>query len=165
MWLVSFCVSRINLVPSSVSGDRISPREKFIGRKLDYKRDLRVGFGDYVQAHEPGIIKNSQVARTEGAIALLPVGNINGSVKFFKLSTRSIITRDKFTVLPMPDNVITYMNAFAGAQTRKLRRDPAVIYRGQAVIIDPEEPGGAAFDPDGKNMQQSCRRSCYAKSV
>jgi hypothetical protein len=129
VWLVAFCVSRINLVPSDVTGDRISPREKFTGRKLDFQRDLRVGFGDYVQTHEPNIIKNSQVARTEGAIALLPLGNITGSVKFFKLSTRSIITRDKFTVLPMPDTVISYMNAYAGAQKRQLRRDPAVVFR------------------------------------
>jgi hypothetical protein len=131
MWLVSFCVSRINIVPSSVSGDRISPREKFIGRKLDYQRDLRVGFGDYVQAHEPNII--SQVVRTEGAIALLPVGNLTGSVKFFKLATRSIVTRDMFTVLPMPDNVIAYLNMYAGNQQRKLQRDPAITYRGRAV--------------------------------
>ncbi len=116
VWLVSFSVSRINLVPSSVSCDRLNRREKFIGRKLDFKRDLRVRFGDYAQTHEPGIIKNSQVARTEGAIALLSVGNINGSVKFFKLSTRSIITRDKFTMLPMPDTVVSYINALVGAQ-------------------------------------------------
>jgi hypothetical protein len=128
MWLVVFCMSRINLVPSDVTGDRISPRENFTGRKIDFQRDLRVGFGDYVQIYEPNIITNSQVARTEGAIALLPVGNITGSVKFFKLSTRSIITRDKFTVLPMPDTVISYMNAYAGAQKRQLRRDPTVVF-------------------------------------
>jgi hypothetical protein len=29
VWLVAFCVSRINPVPSDVTGDRISPREKF----------------------------------------------------------------------------------------------------------------------------------------
>ena len=59
-WLVYFCVSRINMVPSSASGDRISPRERFLGRKLDYQRDLRVGFGDYVQTYSPNIVKNSR---------------------------------------------------------------------------------------------------------
>jgi hypothetical protein len=95
MWLVQFCVSRINMVPSSVCGDNISAFEKFRGRKVDYSRDLRVGFGDYVQTHEPNIIKNSMSPRTEGAIALLPLGNLQRSCRFFCLSTKSYVTRDK----------------------------------------------------------------------
>jgi hypothetical protein len=134
VWLVSFCVSRINMLPSSVSGNRISPREMFTGRKVDYSRDLRVGFGDYVQIHEPNIIENSQVARTEGAIALLPVGNANGLVKFFKLSTCSVVTRDKFTLLPMPDTVITNLKSYAGKQRRTVQPDPSVTYRGRAIV-------------------------------
>ena len=112
-WLVYFCVSRINMVPSSASGDRTSPRERFLGRKLDYQRDLRVGFGDYVQTYSPNIIKNSMTSRTEGAIALLPVGNLAGSCKFFKLATKQVVTQDQWIPLPMPDNVIANMNKFA----------------------------------------------------
>ena len=42
-------ILRINMVTSSASGDHTSPQGRFLGRKLDYQRDLRVGFGDYVQ--------------------------------------------------------------------------------------------------------------------
>jgi len=83
------------MVPSSVIGDKTSPRERFLGRKIDYQRDLRVGFGDYVQTYTPNIIKNSMTSRTEGAIALLPLGNLAGSCKFFKLATKTVVTRDQ----------------------------------------------------------------------
>ena len=106
------------MVPSSASGDCTSPRERFLGRKIDYQRDLRVGFGDYVQTYTPNIIKNSMTSRTEGAIALLPMGNLAGACKFFKLSTKQVVTRDQWTPLPMPDNVIAYMNKFADAQSK-----------------------------------------------
>ena len=48
-FLVLFCVSRLNLLPSSNSLDKVSPHEQFTGLKLDFARDLRCGFGDYVQ--------------------------------------------------------------------------------------------------------------------
>ena len=47
---VLFCVSLLNMQPSRVSVDRTSPLEQFSGRKIDAARDLRVQFGDYVQA-------------------------------------------------------------------------------------------------------------------
>ena len=48
-----FCVSRINMQPSTTSVDRISPLDKFSGQKLDAKVHLRCGFGEYVQATVP----------------------------------------------------------------------------------------------------------------
>jgi hypothetical protein len=47
---VLFCVSRLNMQPSRMSVNRTSPLEQFTGRKIDAARDLRVQFGDYVQA-------------------------------------------------------------------------------------------------------------------
>jgi predicted lactoylglutathione lyase len=47
---VLFCVSRLNMQPSRMAMDRTSPLEQFTGRKIDAARDLRVQFGDYVQA-------------------------------------------------------------------------------------------------------------------
>jgi hypothetical protein len=49
---VVFCARGVNLVASSTSADKTSPFEQFIGRKLDAKIDLRIAFGDYVQARE-----------------------------------------------------------------------------------------------------------------
>ena len=120
-WAVYFAVSRLNLL-SDHSGerpidDRRSPREIFSGTKTDYKRDLRIAFGEYAQVYEPNITHvNSMTPRTRGAIALLPTGNSTGSVKFWCLETKSIITRDKWTSLPMPMDVISRINAEADKQ-------------------------------------------------
>eukprot|EP01041_Mallomonas_annulata_P007081 gene7081-14411_t len=48
-YLLFFCVLRINMTPY---GDRVeSPFEQLYGRKLDYRKNMKANFGDYVQAH------------------------------------------------------------------------------------------------------------------
>jgi hypothetical protein len=135
-WLVYFCSSRLNMMPDRTRVDSSSPREQFLGRKIDYKRDLRVGFADYCQVHTPNIIKNSMSARTEGAIALLPVGNLQGSVKFLSLTTLKVITRDYWNPLPMPEEVIQFLNNLALKQKRKLSKDPIFRLGSNTIIED-----------------------------
>jgi hypothetical protein len=105
IWCVYFCVSRINLQPSSQSTMFISPREKFTGKRINAKLDLKVGFGQYVQAVTP-ITNNSMDSRTEGCIALFPTGNLQGSTKMLSIATMRVVTRDNFTILPIPDIVL-----------------------------------------------------------
>jgi hypothetical protein len=50
---VIFCARGINMVASRTSVDKVSPLEQFTGRRIDAKIDLRVSFGDYVQAINP----------------------------------------------------------------------------------------------------------------
>ena len=63
IWCVIFCVGSMNLQSSSTSTDSCSPHEQFSGMKLGAKRDLRCGFGDYIQATVP-ITDNSMLPRT-----------------------------------------------------------------------------------------------------
>ena len=114
-FLVLFCVSRLNLLPSSNSLDKVSPHEQFTGLKLDFARDLRCGFGDYVQATVPNT-DNTMSPRTMGCITLLPTGNTTGSVKMWCLATQSVIIRDQFRILPMPDLVCSYISQLAGVE-------------------------------------------------
>ena len=67
---VLYCVSTMNLMIPTNGTLQVSPMEQFTGRKLDMKRDLSFGFGDYVQATVPNT-NNTLQARTEGCIALL----------------------------------------------------------------------------------------------
>jgi len=53
---VLFAASRINLQPSANSLDKISLQEQFSGFKLDAAKDLRVGFGEGVQATVPDTV-------------------------------------------------------------------------------------------------------------
>ena len=133
-WLVQYSVSAINYMPTSTwEVDHPSPKEIFTGRKIDYKKDLSLSFGQYVQAHIREV-SNSMAERTEGAIALMGTGNLQGSWKFFCLGTMKIITRDHWTVLPMPPTVIEFLNALAEKEKRLVSRDP--IFRIGASAID-----------------------------
>jgi hypothetical protein len=107
MWLVIFVVHRYNILPLGDDSDMMSPRQRFTGIKPDLKKDLRLGFGDYVQAHVPmqDFQKNSMKERTEGAIALFPAGN-HGAWKFLLLKSGSLVTRYHWTYLPMPSEVV-----------------------------------------------------------
>jgi Reverse transcriptase (RNA-dependent DNA polymerase) len=122
---VLFCVSRLNMQPSRMSVDRTSPLEQFTGRKIDAARDLRVQFGDYVQAR---IIEtdNTPRSRTQGCIAALPTGNLTGSVKMWCLATNAVVTRDQFKILPMPDLVIAHITSLAEAQGYTRGNDPDI---------------------------------------
>jgi hypothetical protein len=121
---VAFCVSRLNLRPTQQSTDFVSATEQFTGRKLEWS-DLKYGFGEYCQAINRDT-DNTMTARTQGCIVLLPVGNLSHSVKMLSLSSKKIITRDQFTVLPMPDLVISYLNNLAEAEGYSRGDDPSL---------------------------------------
>ena len=123
-YLVDYCVMAINMFPKSKSLDKISPREHFTGRKINYKKDMRVTFGEYAQCAIPNIIsRDARQPRTEGAIALIPTGNLQGSVLFYILGTGSIVAREHFTVLPMPKEVIDKMNDLSKGRNIKGNKD------------------------------------------
>ena len=122
---VYFCVSRLNFQPTRTTTDKTSPYEQFTGRKLDAKIDLRVNFGDYVQATEP-TTDNTMSARTKGCVAGFPTGNLTGSVRMLCLSTNKVITRDQFRVLPTPTLVLDYITKLAAGEGYTRGMDPTV---------------------------------------
>lgn len=177
-WAVQYCVTRLNMVPSGTRVDPTSPRELFLGRKVNAKIDLRIGFGEYVQAHDPNVVKNSMAPRTMGAIALVPTGNLQGSVKFYCLATKSIVTRDQWKVLPAPPSVIATLDEMAGVGAAHRRKDP-VFARGEATQLIyqeappvlaalPEPPrfvptatepaGSASDDPEGSMAERAVEK-------
>jgi len=49
------------------------------GRKVDFKREYALTFGEYVEARNPKVVSNSMAPRTEPCLALYPTLNANGS--------------------------------------------------------------------------------------
>jgi hypothetical protein len=102
--VIVFAVNRFNILPYRGRGDGniASPIELFRGRKVDFKSDVRFSFGEYAQVliTDTAMIKNSMTPRTEGAIALLPIGNLQESVKFYILRSKAVATKDQWTVIP-----------------------------------------------------------------
>ena len=144
--LVKFVVSRINLLPvlgsrsTPHSWHRLSPHELLTGIKTSYARDLRVGFLDYAQLTEPvnETTHNTLKPRTRGGVALYPLGNSKGSVKFMALDSGVEVVREKFHVLPMPDIVILHLNAMASKDKKTISKDPAFLYHGRPIEQDPD---------------------------
>jgi hypothetical protein len=87
---------------------RLSPRIIITSRTIDYKKHCKLEFGEYCQTHEQH--NNTMNPRTVGAIALHPTVNEQGTYLFLNLNTGKIIARNQWTVLPMPDNVMTHVN-------------------------------------------------------
>jgi hypothetical protein len=138
-WLVKFSIGKINLVPTRNNVDYISPREKLLSRKIDVNKDLKHGFGDYVQVHNQEI-NNSMEPRTSGALALMPTGNLEGSWYYFKLTNGEIVKRNRATVLPIPDNVIDYINKRAMIKGKKLNRPIDYFERGASrTLVESDE--------------------------
>jgi len=149
--LVKFITICINVVPSHTRADSVSPREAFTGLKMNCKTDLRVGFGDYVQATIPDP-DNTMKERTDGAIALYPAGNSNGGWYFYNLKTKSVFMRNHFTIIPMDSAVIDHMNDLASNQHRKLRKEPRFSYGNDIPVEGPFDDDQEDQDPSEEEL-------------
>jgi hypothetical protein len=89
--------------PDGVS-KTLSPRTIVTGSALNYNLHCALGFGTYVQTHEAH--DNTMATRTTGALALRPTGNAQGGFRFYSLTTGRVITQNRWTELPMPNEVI-----------------------------------------------------------
>jgi len=109
--MVYFAIFWLNAFPASpgvgISTD-LSPREMVLRQSIDVKLLCRVLFGTYCEVHHEPEAKdtNNMEPRTTEGIAMGPVGNIQGTQKFYDLKTSRIIKRKEFTVMPMPDSIM-----------------------------------------------------------
>ena len=110
--LAEYCTSRKNL--RSTAHSKVSPRVKFTGRKPDFKKELGLGYGDYVECYIPESTgKKTDQPRTEPCIALCPTGNANGSWRFMSLKTKRRVRRSNWQKMVTTDLVINFMNEYA----------------------------------------------------
>jgi hypothetical protein len=125
------------MFPSSTASTVYSPREQLWNRVVNAKTDLALGFGDYVQAHR-NLEDNIMNPRTDGAIALYPLGNLEGTWAFFNLNTNRVIKCNRWTDVPLDQRLVEYMNDMSLKQKRKLPRDIS-FYRGESLIDDDQD--------------------------
>jgi Reverse transcriptase (RNA-dependent DNA polymerase)/Zinc knuckle len=143
--LVTACVFWLNMFPphDGVS-PTLSPRALMAGFTLDYNRHCRLEFGEYVQTHEEH--DNSMQSRTTGAIALRPTGNRQGGYYFMSLTTGRRLTRNRWTCLPMPQDVIDRVNTLG---RRSFAADDLTFaWRDGTPILDDNDDSGDDADSD-----------------
>ncbi len=138
-----FVVKMLNHFP--VKGgisSQYSPKTIMSGQTLNYKQ-CSLPFGSYCQVHEEDGPRNSLAARTQGAISLGPSSNRQGGQLFLSLTTRRILSRRSYTVLPMPSTMIGRINDMAKDQPRLLMfadRDGNKILSGNDPDKHPAPP-------------------------
>ena len=157
-YLIYFVISRMNLLSTTSSineyGNR-PPYELFFDRKIDYKRDIKVGFGEYAQIYAHNSPQNSMAPRSRAAISLYPSGNSSGSVKFFCISTKSIVSSDKWTTLPINEDVIKTMNGIAHKSPILSPREEAPENEGDDELST--APNVATHTPTEANTRYNLR--------
>ena len=148
--MVSASVFWLNTFPPDDGvSDTLSPRSIVIGLHIDYAKHVQLEFGIYAQVHESH--DNTMIPRTTGALALRPTGNIQGGHFFYSLTTGRRISRNHWTILPMPAEVINRVHTLA-------RRDKATTgvsfadRAGNAFAADDESDASddddSTYDPD-----------------
>jgi hypothetical protein len=129
--LLNFCPTKGGVY------DTLSPKTIMSGEKLDYKKHMSLQLGQYCQVHEEDNPRNSQIARTKGAISLGPSGNLQGGFKFMALNSGNKIVFRSWGVIPMPDIVIDQVNAVGRDQPQHV----TFTDRHGCLIGDVEIPG------------------------
>jgi hypothetical protein len=84
--------------------------------------------------------------RTTGALALYPMGNAQGGYYFFSLSTGHVLKRDRWTELPMPNEVIQQVHCLA--HQANAARGPLAFYNCMGLPLDAAHDANLDADAD-----------------
>jgi hypothetical protein len=144
--MVHASVFWLNMFPAADGVSNIlSPRALIVGLKLDYNKHCKLEFGSYVQVHEEH--DNSMASRTTGAIALRPTGNAQGGYYFMSLTSGRRLSRNHWTSLPVPQDVIDRVHALA--RRSNASRDLTFAWRDGTTIADEEDDDkDSDYEPD-----------------
>ena len=93
------------------------PWEIVLRHRLDFTKHCLAPFGSYCEVHDEPAPTNSMMAGATPAIVLGPTGNLQGTYKFFSLTTGAKIKQRQFTRYPMPDSVVARVEQFALASS------------------------------------------------
>ena len=92
--LIYFVTIWLNAFPvKSGVTETFSPREILLRWRTDAKKHCRVLLSSYCEVHDDPNPTNTTVRRSHKGIALVPTGNLQGSVKFYCLNTGRVLKR------------------------------------------------------------------------
>jgi hypothetical protein len=138
--------------PKGGASTNLGPRNIMTGIQFDNNKHCQLQFGSYAQAHQEPDPTNAQAARTVGAICLGPTGNMQGSYKFLNLRTGKRITRRRWTLLPMPQEVIERVNQLGTADGQP---ELFTFYDRKGRMIGETEIPGVPDTPQVNNQEDN----------
>jgi hypothetical protein len=108
--LVAYAVSRINIRRTTAINLNVCSRVLFTGMRVNYKKELELAFGDYVEVYDG--MENTSNSRSIPCIALYPCCNATGSWEFMSLKSKTRVCRSQWQPMVTMQAVIYAMNAF-----------------------------------------------------
>jgi flagellar motor protein MotB len=124
----------------SVLSDNTAPRVAFTGMPIQYQKDLKFAFSDYVEAYKG--TDNTSRPRSVACIVLFSVGNATGSWQLFKISSRARVWRTNMVKMMTSGLIVGAMNAIAKEEVEAMGRDRGILKVGSdQQSADNEEEG------------------------
>jgi hypothetical protein len=111
--LITYAVSRVNVKTTSSLNNCTCPRVRFTGLKPEFKNEIGLSFGDYVEVYNPRVEGRSNdvlTMWTEPCIALYPSANRKGSWIMLNLNSNSYVRRTQWKKLPVNQLILSKMN-------------------------------------------------------
>eukprot|EP01036_Dinobryon_divergens_P037623 gene37623-49264_t len=116
-----------------------SLREIFPGIPVDYNRDVRIAFGDYLTEYPGGeLVSNNMETRSYDLIALGHTGSLSGSIHTPSLNTGGIGQRESFRIRPTTPLAIQLMNRKAILEGNTSGQLNLIFEHGANVLEDDE---------------------------
>ena len=138
--LVAYSIARLNVRRTTTIASLECPRVRFTGRKINFKKEFDLQFGEYCELPiDKKNLSGPLALRTESAIALYPIANANNSWCFLSLTTKVRVERSNWVKMVTNDVVINRMNELAGVNSIPVTQDsiapPANEFE-DAVVAD-----------------------------
>ncbi len=134
--LVIYCVSRMNLCTTSALQDNVCPRVLFTGVKPNYRKELELAFGDYVELYTG--TDNTSKERSTPCIALYPVGNSTGAWQFWNLHLGKYMRHSTWVRMNTNELIIDMVNAEADRAADSTERAGAEISMDSSMASEVE---------------------------
>jgi hypothetical protein len=112
-YLVGYDVGRINIRRTTSLSACMSPYRLFTGTKVNYKKSLSLGFGDYCKVFDGS--DNTSRSRALPCITLHPCNNSTGSWQFLNITTGLMIRRSHWRRMATTQAVVDQLNAMQSA--------------------------------------------------
>jgi hypothetical protein len=117
--LIYHVVLWLNAFPTkSGRSTTLSPHKIVYRHKLDFTKHCKAQLGTYCKAHNEPTPTITMVTCLTLVIIFPPMGNLQGTYKFFNMLAGKKIKQQKLTVYPMPESIIKKVEQFGKSNAR-----------------------------------------------
>jgi len=135
--LVAYAVARLNIFRTTALTQNVCPKVLFTGVKINYMKELELGFGDYCEVYDG--TDNTSKIRSIPCIVLYPCNNSTGSWEFLNLQTRQRVRRSNWKLMATSELIINTMNCFDNEKSLPLAPEIAARPEKEPIMEENKE--------------------------